>query len=601
MLSHLRTAPASFLLLCLGAPGLAAQPPAVVQDPPEAAAGPAEAQPKDPARRAARFAGARMRNIDLREAALVGVDLRGTDLRNDLVEGTRFWLSRIDGADLRGAKGLTPAQLLAAQWQKGYPPRLDVPLNRLREFFDRGRMEGEDLRGVMFWGRDLRGIEFENALLQGAVLIGADLRGALFRHADLEGVLFAGARMDQATDLRGAKNLSPAMLLSASWPPNSAPRTAQPLQPFIEEFKARRLPTRDLAGVQWWARDLRRFDLTACNLHGARLVGCQLRGAVFVDADLAQVDLAGSDLSGCDFLGAKNLTAQQILAARWDEGQAPRVPDAINYALRAFAKGAMATLKLPGVDFALRDLSELDFIGCDLRGAQLAGARLNGTLLRNADLSGANLVGAEISRCDLRGVKGLSPAHLLSMRWDPEQPPRVDDALEVWRRRLEAGRMLAEEVGALHCHDDALRRARLSRSRMAGARFDRAILRGANLAETDLQGAVFTDADLSGADLRGARGFGPVQLVGARWELTRPPALLQDLAAIRSRFDSKEYDVGLPGARIAGANPPGCVFIPGPGPQLAVLEVGKPPRVGLVDLVAALRSAKGLHLRLNQP
>ena len=107
--------------------------------------------------------GSNFRGTDMRDANLADADARDSFFLDADVTGVCFWRTRLDEADLRGAKGLTAQQLSSACWAPDHPPKLSSALNAFRQFWDKKRMAGQSLSQANWWGADLSGFNFTAA------------------------------------------------------------------------------------------------------------------------------------------------------------------------------------------------------------------------------------------------------------------------------------------------------------------------------------------------------------------------------------------------------------------------------------------------------
>ncbi len=105
----------------------------------------------------------------------------------------------------------------------------------------------------------------------------------------------------------------------SSTPPveTSAPSLTTPNTPIVPiQVKP---PTKNLGGVNWRGKDLRRMDLQNANLGGANLANANLSGVILRDANLSganlnHANLANADLSQADLRGA-NLSHANLQGA----------------------------------------------------------------------------------------------------------------------------------------------------------------------------------------------------------------------------------------------------------------------------------------------
>ncbi len=167
--------------------------------------------------------------------------------------------------------------------------------------------------------------------------------------------------------------------------------------------------------------------------------------------------------------------------------------------LKGIRGGARAVLKF-------KDLSHLDFRGCNLSQGDFTGSVLNSANLSSGifkgvsffacDLRNANLERADFSRADFRGAyvagANLTGADLKSADMREGRLMERDDK----------GQMVDMErpgVPADKTHKTIFTGAKLSETNMSGARAS-----AADFSDADLSGVTVQDADFSGANLEGA-------------------------------------------------------------------------------------------------
>ncbi|KWT92961.1 MULTISPECIES: DUF2169 domain-containing protein [unclassified Variovorax] len=309
----------------------------------------------------------------------------------------------------------------------------------------------------------------------------------------------------------------------------------------------RQLPAADFTGADFSNLDLRGIDFTGAWLESARFSGANLSGAIFRAAVLAHADLrgaiaigtvfqaanlgrallggavfdraefSGANLQYCGFeatqLRQARLAGAELMDTRWGAADWSGVvgPGLLFY-----------KLDMKGVVLAEAELAACNFIECDLqgldfRGAKLAGSNFIGCRLARADFSGAHLAGAsfvqatslaqaEFSGADLQGAN-LGECNLTGARL---VRARLDGANLGMAQLADCDARLASAKGAL------LRKAVLTRARLAGVDFKDAILQRA-----DLRGADLRNANLFGADLSRIRLDGDARLEGALLQRAR--------------------------------------------------------------------------------
>lgn len=213
------------------------------------------------------------------------------------------------------------------------------------------------------------------------------------------------------------------------------------------------------------------------------------------------------------------------------------------------------------VNFAAKDLSNLDLANLDFKKAILKGADLYGVDLTRSDLTGADLSGVRLDRAtivrtnftdaNLSNVTILRPTTSTSMQYG------WAEAAHFVRANLKGARIIAFMDGAdfrganlSHADFSPFERAgsqwaTVPRSQMKGANFSGANLQNANLWKSvlhfakfigaDLRGANFRNTDLSQADLSGAN------IAGADFT----GAILKEakFAGVKGSADASGFDV----------------------------------------------------------
>lgn len=418
---------------------------------------------------------------------------------------------------------------------------------------------------------DLRGSNFRGVRLRKVNFAGRDLTGCYMQDADLRDASFWRARLD-GVDLRGALGFRAQQLAAAVWSTDNPPRLDAGLNRFRRFWERRRADGSNLAGVNLWGAELSGFNFADADLRGAVFIDAKLRSAVFPRARLKGAIFAGADLTGVDLRGALGLTAGQLVSARWNPKDPPRVGDGLNLILKFFERKKLVGRDLRGARLFGRDLSGADFTNCKLVGAGFLGARLVGAVFREADLTDAVLTGADISGADFRGVRGLTAAGLLSAHWDRESPPALDSQLNLARRMFERRSLSGLDLRGANFWGVDLSGGSFEGSPLADTVFMGANLSGATLVEADLSGAILAGADLSGADLRNAKGLTAGQLLSARWSESKPPKLSRELELFRKMWSKRDlqgyalhgaclWDLGLQGARLHNGDLSDVLFL----------------------------------------
>lgn len=277
--------------------------------------------------------------------------------------------------------------------------------------------------------RTLAEIDLTGADLSGMDLRGLDLRGAWLESADLRGSNLSGAR------------LSGAVLAHA---------------------------------------DLRGLIAVDAQLSLANLGGARLAGAIFDGADLGGVQLGRCDLSGTQLRRAR-LTGAQLEATRWG----PADWSELKAPAQLFYRHDLRGLVLAGAELSQSNFIECQMAGCDLRAARLDGASFVGCDMNGVSLAGAQLVGTVFDKSTR-----LRAADLRQSRLSRANLGEVD--------------LVGARLDAAHLDGANLTRARMNGCVLQGASAKGALMRRTVLADAVLTGANLQDAILQQADLRGA-------------------------------------------------------------------------------------------------
>ena len=304
------------------------------------------------------------------------------------------------------------------------------------------------------------------------------------------------------------------------------------LRRFAElDFTGADLSGLDLRGVDFAGAWLESADLHGSNISGADLTGAvlahaNLQGAIGVGAKLAcanlggaklagvvldEAQLGGAILAGCRLAGTSLRRAQladtDLLDAQWGEADWRGVRAARQLFYKLDLRGlVLAEADLSDANFVECDLSGSDlrgallqrasFVGCKLDGAQLAGVQAAGVVFAQ----GCSLAGADLSHGQFRqghfGETGLEGAKLVRAV--------LDEAF------LGAARLERCDLRLASAKRAVLRKARCRQASMAGANLSDAMLQHADLRGVDLR-----RSNLFGADLSRVRLDGDVQFEGA--------------------------------------------------------------------------------------
>lgn len=541
--------------------------------------------------------GANFRNIDMRGVNLAGADVRNAVFQDAKLAGACLWQARIDGADFRGATGLTPQQIASATWHADRPPKLGTDLYSFRRFLKKKALAGMALPGTNWWLGKLDRFDLTGTDLRGSTFIAASLRGASLQRANLAGCCFAGADLSGA-DLRGAAGFSTAHLLSARWDVANPPKVDDALRVSLKAIEKLRLPGLQLQGSDFWNRDLAGTNFVGANLSGSTFFRSNLRGAIFRDADLTGTYWAGADVTGADLRGSK-VPFARLIGARWDAAKPPVVDRAMLPKLRRFMARKMPNDTLRGMNLWGVDLSRGNFNGADLRGSLLIDANLREATLRDAELADVDLTGADLSGADLRGAKGITIGQLLSARWDAVRPPQVSPRFALFKELWPAKQIVRRAMSGAILFDRDLKAARFRGSALANVAFVFGSLRGADLRDADLRGAVFHRTDISGADFRGAEGITRRLIVSARWNPDDPPVFNTGLHAIREFTVAKRFEFSLRGISLQGPEPAGLRGPLHDEDEVASFRPATPPRLGMRRLRQLIRERKFGRLRIE--
>ncbi|MEE2887658.1 MAG: pentapeptide repeat-containing protein, partial [Planctomycetota bacterium] len=318
--------------------------------------------------------------------------------------------------------------------------------------------------------------------------------------------------------------------------------------------------------------DLRGVDFRGVGLGQVNFAGRDLTGSYMRDANLTGACLWRSRLDRVDLRGTKGLTKQQLASAIWDFGNPPQLDVELNRFRRFWERRRADSTKLPGVNLWGAELGGFNFVDSDLRGAVFVGARLRSAVFLRARLRNAVFAGADLTGADLRAATGLTAGQLVSASWDPADPPRLDDRLNLVRKLFEQKNLGGQDLTGLRMFGRDLRKANFTGCKLVGAAFLGSDLRDAVLRDADLTAAVLTGTDISGADFRGSRGLRAVGLFAAHWDPGSPPLLDAKLNLARRMFehgslagfdlrDGNFWDADLSKARLQGCQLANTVLI----------------------------------------
>ncbi len=192
-------------------------------------------------------------------------------------------------------------------------------------------------------------------------------------------------------------------------------------------------------------------NLNGVNLSKGKLIEADLRGGDLSMANFSRANLTGANLSGTNLRGANligaNLRGADLRGANLHE----------------------ANLHMANLNVA--NLNVVNLNGADLNGANLTGANLGGTDLTGARLPDADLADADLTRANLSETKlheaNLSGANLAdavnltqeqigTIRFDPDIPPILFDALKLPDMKEAGVDASTEERGMKPIKDDAV-------------------------------------------------------------------------------------------------------------------------------------------------
>ena len=170
------------------------------------------------------------------------------------------------------------------------------------------------------------------------------------------------------------------------------------------------------------------------------------------------------------------------------------------------------SLRGPGVNLSLCDLSGEDLSGVNLSGVYLSGANLSGANLQNANLSGANLQNANFEGANLSGATFGCPSICADFSDADFSGVNLSGAFirdaHFNRANLSDANLSGVDIQNSQFPGANLSGVNLSGANVLGADFPGANLSGAKLIDTNLRSADLSSTDLSNANLSGANAFG---------------------------------------------------------------------------------------------
>jgi uncharacterized protein YjbI with pentapeptide repeats len=172
----------------------------------------------------------------------------------------------------------------------------------------------------------------------------------------------------------------------------------------------------NLLGSNLANADLRRADLSHAKLRGTNLTDANLENANLFSTDLANANLTRADLdwSNLQRVSLVRANLKQASLAETDLTQAR-----LTYAdlVDTYLGGANIT----GANLWAADLTDAILTGGNLTGAELSSADLTRVELGDADITGTNLSSA----------RNLTQEQLDDIRYDPGNPPKLPQGMEL--------------------------------------------------------------------------------------------------------------------------------------------------------------------------
>lgn len=360
------------------------------------------------------FIGANMSDTDFTSATFFACDLRRAnlehsnftraDFRGAFVAGANLNQADLKGADLRegkimenGSEGYLSERKLkkdidgvVAQTVFTGARMMQTNLSGIRaasaDFSDADlshvRIQGADLRNVVFKGANLSSSD-----LSGSDLRGADLKDSIIKGTNLEMTETAGADFDQAVteDPTGAEiedvaeNFEALLAEHTKWIKSAGAEGAQlDLSGFdLRHFSD--INKYNLTAMKAIGTNFLNLDFSSAGIQSSTMDESDFRDCRFIKADLRGSSLKNARLSRCDFTDA-NLSPLVLAPGR----AMPVNMSGASLRYSCFKNADMQQMKLVNADLSYADLT-----GCNLSKADMTGANLNGTILADANLDDA--------------------------------------------------------------------------------------------------------------------------------------------------------------------------------------------------------------------
>lgn len=320
------------------------------------------------------FVRADLRGARIENANLSGADLERADLRGGALTSNGTY-AQPQPVNFRGAN-MTGAKLIGSMANNADFSDANLSLSKIH---------GADLRGARLIGTDLSGANFENSNLAGA-----NMQNAILTGANIEVLVNSGIDLSNAiTD----SNIGPSVV-----------ELQRPLMQMIDDHmlwvksSGKEGNFLDLSGYDLReCNTLRKQKLTALkacrakffgmNLYKVELQSANLEGSDFRRCDLVQADFRGANLKGAKF-SHSDMRETNFMPLLFATGSQQRfAPCRLNNAELRYVDLQGSQMK--DVDFSGADLSFANLTNCDLRDAIFIGANMTGAILNGADTKGA--------------------------------------------------------------------------------------------------------------------------------------------------------------------------------------------------------------------
>ena len=284
-------------------------------------------------------------------------DFGGLDLRNAIFDNSDFSYSKLEDAELDGA-----------------------------------RFVGANLSNVDFKEKDLNGLSFVGAKFSDANLVNTNFENANLVEADLSqndltGTKFINTNLSEA-DLSGS-NLTNADFTSADLTNANIENTN------LQDAK--------LENANFKYVEFTNIDISKGSLSKATFKGADLSQAIIIDADFSNKDLSYTNLSGHD-LSSHDLKNTKLNVANLSN---TILPD------HGFSGKDFEYTIFDGADLSNKDMSKANFQYASFDDTSLEGADLNSAKFIQVDLSkiknksfeGINLTAASFAHSNLEGLR----------------------------------------------------------------------------------------------------------------------------------------------------------------------------------------------------